>query len=56
MALLNYSRGPETDTSRPGIEPGPPHSSKELFKKLGNSYSEHLHIWARDSTMKKDKK
>ncbi len=42
-----HPRGPETDMSRPGIEPRPvgsEHSSKELLEKRGNSSLEHLHM------------
>jgi hypothetical protein len=41
------SRGPDTDMSRPGIEPGPPggeYSCKVLFEQLINSFSENLHM------------
>ncbi len=50
----SWTRGPRTDMSRPGIEPGPlmaggEHSRKKPFKQLVNCYSEHLHMSLRQS-------
>ncbi len=44
-----HLRGPETDMSRPGIEPGPPRWEASTLEKshsnsLFNSYSKHLHM------------
>ncbi len=42
ISLLNYCRDPETDVSRPGIEPGPPRGEAST---LATSYGENLLIY-----------
>ncbi len=52
ISILNYSRGPRTDMSLPGIEPGPPRwEARTLEKSHLNSMSiaiRNKYMWARD--------